>query len=140
MIKRLLTLLSLIVSIGLSAQEDCYLGVGGGNDMAIIEVFQLNDHQTENLRNWGAELEYRNGLLQDEAKMLLKIHAQSSPEDLLAMSYQYQTLLDSMRSNMRMIDKRVLSMFNKEQYNLYIQLCNTATLSPIFATRQVNEK
>lgn len=122
------------------AQEDCYLGVGGKDDMTIIEVFQLNDDQIENLRNWGAELEYRNEMLQDEAKTLLKKHAQSSPEDLLTMSYQYQKLLDSMKSNMYMIDKRVLSIFNNEQYNLYIKLCNHATLNPIFAQRQVNEK
>jgi len=123
------------------AQDDCLLGVGGKDDKTIIEAFQLNDDQIEQMRNWAAELNYRNELLQDQANALLKKHSQSSPEDLLAMSYQYQTLVDSMRSNVRMIDKRLLELFNDKQYNRYVNLCNKATLSPIFANReQVNEK
>ena len=140
MIRKLLFSLFILINGVALCQEDCYLGVGGKDDKTIIEVFQLTEEQTENLRNWSAELDYRNSLLQDQAKALLKKHAQSSPEDLLAMSYQFQDLLDSMRSNMRMIDKRVLSMFNNEQYNLYMQLCNTVARSPIFTSRPVNEK
>ncbi len=122
------------------AQDDCLLGVGGKNDETIIEAFQLSDDQIEHMRNWAAELKYRNSLLQDRADALLKKHSQSSPEDLLTMSYEYRTLVDSMKSNIRMIDKRLLEQFNDNQYNRYINLCNKATLSPIFANRQVSEK
>lgn len=120
-------------------QEDCYLGIGGKDDATIIEVFQLNDEQVEKMMNWGAELNYRNGFLRDQAKNLLKRHSQSSPEDLLAMSYEYRGLLDSMKSNMRMLDQRMLSLFSNDQYNLYIKLCNTASRSPIFVNRPINE-
>lgn len=122
------------------AQEDCYLGIGGKDDETIIEVFQLNEDQVEKMKNWGAELKYRNSFLIDQAKFLLKKHAQSSPEDLMAMSYQYRDLLDSMKSNMRMLDRRLLSLFDDHQYDLYIRLCNTTSRSPIFVVRQVDEK
>lgn len=92
------------------------------------------------MRNWGAELEYRNSFLKNSAENLLKKHAQSSPEDLIELSYEYQKLIDSMRSNMRMLDQRLLALFNDRQYDLYIRLCNKVSRSPIYANRPVNEK
>lgn len=136
----ILLILFFCLAIASSAQEDCYLGLGGKNDSTIIEVFQLNDNQIEQMKNWGAELNYRNGFLKEKAKNLLKKHRQSSPEDLLSMSYDYKKLIDSMRSNMRMLDKRLLSLFDEEQYGLYVKLCNNVSRSPIFAHRQLGEK
>ncbi|MEM9000215.1 MAG: hypothetical protein AAGB24_08110 [Bacteroidota bacterium] len=92
------------------------------------------------MRNWSAELKYRNMLLADRAKALLNRNAQSAPEDLMAMSYRYRALMDSMKQNMRMIDKRVLSLFNDKQYNLYITLCKGVAHSPLYVDRQVDEK
>lgn len=140
MIQKILIVLSFVCSCQAIAQEVCLLGVGGNDDNTIIEVFQLTEDQIDHMRNLGAELRYRNELLKNEAEVLLKKHSQSSPEDLLSMSIEYRTLVDSMKSNIRLIDKRLLLLFNDQQYNLYIQLCNTATLSPIFANRQINEK
>ena len=122
------------------AQYDCYLGIGGKDDERITEVFQLSEEQVEKLRNWGAELKFRNEIFELRAKSLLKNHAQASPEDLLKMSYDYKAILDSMTANMRMLDKRMLSTFNDKQYNLYIMLCNQLSRSPIYTTRSVNEK
>ncbi len=122
------------------AQEECALGIGGENDEAIAEVFQLNEQQLEKLRNWSAELKVRNTLLKDQAKFLLKRNAQSSPEDLLSMSHKYRSLLDSMRQNVRMLDKRLLSIFNSKQYNLYMELCGQMMLRPIHLNRSVDEK
>ncbi len=140
LIKRLLVF-SLFVFCDLAfAQEDCYLGIGGKDDETIIEVFQLDENQVEKMKNWGAELKYRNSFLLDQAKRLLEKHSESSAEELMAMSYEYRDLLDSMKSNMRMLDQRMLSLFKDDQYNLYVKLCNTASRSPIFANRQVNEK
>lgn len=124
----------------LFSQEDCFLGIGGQDDDMIKRVFELTEVQVEQMRNWGAELKYRNEIFEIRAERLLKNHAQSSPEDLMKMSYQYKALLDSMQSNMRLLDKRMLGIFTKDQYNLYIMLCNQVYRSPIYAERSVNEK
>ena len=124
----------------LVSQEDCYLGIGGKDDAVITKVFELDEKQVESLRNWGAQLKFRNEIFEIRANNLLKNHAQSSPEDLLKMSYQYKALLDSMQKNMRMLDKRMLGIFTMEQYNLYIMLCNQVNRSPIFARPTVSEK
>ena len=135
-----LLLILLCSSFFAYAQQDCSLGIGGDDDEAIAEVFQLNDAQLEQFKNWSAEVKVRNSYLKDQAKYLLKKHAQSSPEDLMAVSYKYRDLLDSMRQNVRMLDKRLLSIFNDRQYNLYLELCNQLTLRPIYVDRSVNEK
>ncbi len=124
----------------LQAQGDCYLGLGGQDHDKIIAVFSLSEKQQENLKNWGAELQYRNELFKLRAKNLMQKHAQSSPEDLFKMSYEYRVLLDSMRANLRMLDKRMLGTFSDSQYNLYIQLCNSVFLSPIYANRKMGKK
>lgn len=135
-------LLFLFFPLLLFSQEDCLLGIGGKDDEIIKAVFELTDEQAEQMRNWGAELKFRNEIFEIKAENLLKNHAQSSPEDLLKMSYQYKVLLDSMESNMRLLDKRLLSIFTTDQYNLYIMLCNQVYKSPIYANRskQLNEK
>lgn len=139
MIRQLL-LFSFLFIVGISnAQQDCYLGIGGKDDAVITEVFKLSEKQVEHLKNWGAELKFRNEIFKLKAENLLKNHAQASPEDLLKMSYNYRALLDSMAANMKMLDKRMLSTFNNKQYNLYIQLCNQTSRSPIYTARSVNE-
>ena len=138
--KPLLFCFILVFSVPSYSQDECFLGIGGRDDETIGEVFQLNELQLEKLRNWGAELKVRNDILKNQAKYLLKRRAQGSPEDLMAMSYQYKDLLDSMRKNSRMLDKRLLSIFNDKQYNLYIELCGQLTLRPIYVDRSVDEK
>jgi len=130
----------LICSLHCVAQEECILGIGGQDDEVIEEVFQLNDDQIEKMKNWGAELKIRNEILKDQADFLLRKHAQSSPEDLVAMSYKYKDILDSMKQNVRMLDKRLLSIFNAKQYNFYLELCNQLSLLPIYVDRSVDEK
>lgn len=128
-------LLCFLSVTGLAAQQDCYLGIGGPDNETIAEVFQLDSLQLEQMANLGAELKFRNQLLAQRAEFLLDLHAQSSPEDLLVMSFEYRQVLDSMHTNMRLIDKKMLSLFNDQQYNMYIRLCNQAQSSPIYAPR-----
>ena len=135
-----LLLFLLWVPAVLSSQNDCFLGIGGKDDKTIQEVFQLNEDQVEKMRNWGAELKFRNEIFEMRIEKLLKTHAQSSPEDLMKMSYAFRALLDSMEGNMRLLDRRMLSIFDNDQYNLYIMLCNEVYRSPIYAPRSVNEK
>ena len=139
-LKKIFFFLLVWITFFSSAQEDCFLGLGGEDHDKIISVFQLSDEQKENLKNWGAELEYRNEIFKIRAERLLKNHAQKSPEDLLNLSFKYRALLDSMRNNLRMLDKRMLSTFNDKQYNLYIELCNSVLMSPIYANRVADVK
>lgn len=124
----------------LFSQEDCFLGIGGKDDETIKAVFELTEDQVEKMRNWGAELKFRNEIFEMRADNLLKNHAQSSPEDLMKMSYEFKALLDSMENNMRLLDQRMLGIFTDDQYNLYIMLCNQVYRSPIYAARSMNEK
>lgn len=124
----------------LFSQEDCFLGIGGKDDETITTVFELTEDQVEQMRNWGAELKFRNEVFEMRAKRLLETHAESSPEELMKMSKQYKALLDSIYNNMRMLDRRMLGTFTTDQYNLYIMLCNQVYRSPMYATRSVNEK
>lgn len=120
-------------------QTDCLLGVGGQNDATITQVFQLNEEQQEKLKNWSAELKIRNDLLKDQADYLLKKHEESSPEVLMEFSKKYKGLLDSMKSNVRMVDKRLLAIFNKKQYGLYMKLCDQLSLRPMHVEQPENE-
>ncbi|RDY60957.1 hypothetical protein DX873_01910 [Flagellimonas nanhaiensis] len=126
-------------NVGLS-QEDCQLGVGGQDDQVIMEVFQLNDNQKDKLKSWSAELKVRNDILKDRAKHLLKRHEGSSPEVLMTFSKQYKDILDSMKQNALMMDRRLLSTLNAKQYNLYLELCSQLTLRPMYVDRSVDEK
>ncbi len=119
---------------------DCTLGVGGKDNETIIEVFQLNEEQRESLKNWSAELEVRNTYLKNKAKSLLNKHQESPPSVLMEMSYEYRQLLDSMKSNSRSIDRRLLGTFNQKQYDLYVELCGMISMSPMQVDNSVNEK
>nr|WP_299069833.1 hypothetical protein [uncultured Allomuricauda sp.] len=120
--------------------QECLLGIGGQNDENIIKVFQLDDAQKEKMMNWSAELKIRNGILKEQAKFLLKKHEQSPPEDLMVMSYKYRSLLDSMKQNLKILDTKLLSIFNNRQYNLYMELCSGISLRPIHVNRSFGEK
>ncbi|MCK0160293.1 hypothetical protein [Allomuricauda sp. F6463D] len=121
------------------SQMDCILGVGGRDNETITKVFELTEEQQENLKNWSAELKVRNEILNDRAKFLMKKNEESSPEVLLTVSKQYSAIMDSMKQNIRLIDKRLLTSFSRIQYERYIKLCNQLTLRPIHINRSVDE-
>lgn len=122
------------------SQKECLLGIGGKDNETITEVFQLNEDQQEKLKDWSAELKVRNDILKDQAKFLMKQHEESSPEVLMTISLKYKGLLDSMRQNLRILDTRMLSVFNQRQYERYLELCRQLTLRPIYVDRSVDEK
>ncbi|MBO0341689.1 MAG: hypothetical protein VX798_09770 [Bacteroidota bacterium] len=121
------------------AQMDCILGVGGRDNEAITKVFELTEAQKENLKNWSAELKIRNDILSDKAKYLMKKNEESSPEVLITVSKEYASIMDSMKQNVRMMDKRLLLSFNPAQYERYLKLCSQLTLRPIHINRSVDE-
>ncbi|NYJ27447.1 hypothetical protein [Allomuricauda sp. ARW1Y1] len=121
------------------AQMDCILGVGGRDNEAIIKVFELTEEQQENLKNWSAEVRVRNDVFKEKAKYLMKQNEESSPEVLIEVSKKYQSYIDSMANNVRLIDKRLLGTFSQAQYDRYLKLCSQLTLRPIYINRSVDE-
>ena len=115
---------------GLMAQDDCILGVGITKDETIIDVFQLNEEQAEQMINFSAELKYRNELLNNQAENLLKRHPQSSAAELMVLAEKYNVIRDSMALVQRMIDIKTLKLFNKNQYLRYLELCSEAFRQP----------
>lgn len=137
--KRVVPYLFLISGFCASAQMDCILGVGGPDEEIIAQVFQLNDEQREKLKSWSAELKVRNEILSDQAEFLMKQNEESSPEVLMTVSQKYRAIQDSMEQNVRMMDKRLLTIFNNKQYQYYIKLCGELSLRPIHVNRSVDE-
>lgn len=118
---------------------ECMLGVGGKDNETITKVFELTEEQQENLKNWSAELKVRNDLLREKAQYLMKKNEESSPEVLVTVSVEYQVILDSMKQNIRMMDKRLLGTFSETQYERYSKLCNQMTMRPIYVNKSVDE-
>lgn len=117
---------------GLWAQNDCILGVGVTSNETIIEVFQLNEEQADKMANFAAELQYRNELLNGQIENTRKKHPQSSKEDLMKLAEKYKIMMDSVEIIQKMIDKKVLTLFNKKQYDRYINLCQETYMRPIY--------
>ncbi|WP_339628045.1 hypothetical protein [uncultured Maribacter sp.] len=112
------------------AQADCILGVGLTNDSIISDVFQLNEMQHEKLVSFSAELKYRNDLLNNELQNVKSRHPQSNVKELSQLADKYKSVMDSMAIVQTMIDKRMLTLFNSKQYELYRNLCKEASRSP----------
>ncbi|WP_228235408.1 hypothetical protein [Allomuricauda sp. M10] len=129
----------LLLCISANAQMECMLGVGGKDNETITKVFELTEEQQENLKNWSAELKVRNDLLREKAQYLMKKNEESSPEVLVTVSVEYQVILDSMKQNIRMMDKRLLGTFSETQYERYSKLCNQMTMRPIYVNKSVDE-
>ncbi len=123
-------LLFCLVSSVSMAQADCVLGVGLTDDNTLIDIFQMNKMQQEQLANFGAELKYRNELLNNELENVMKRHPQSNPAELQQLADKYKSVMDSMAAIQTMIDKKVLSLFNEKQYERYLSLCKEALRSP----------
>ena len=134
MLKKGFRVLSIILMISITAmvQEDCILGVGITADSTLIDVFQLNEEQTEKLKNWSAELKYRNELLNNQAENLLKRHPQSSAAELMVLAEKYKVIRDSMGTVQRTLDIKTLKLFNENQYKLYLALCEKALRRPYY--------
>ena len=122
---------------GSMAQKDCVLGVGITEDQVIIDVFQLNKEQAEQMMNYSAELKYRNELLNNQADNILKRHPQSSEAELIILAEKYKVIRDSMETVQRMIDIRTLKLFNEKQYTRYLELCDEAFRQPFRVVPQI---
>ena len=125
-----LTIVYLLFINDTTSQEDCILGVGITENETIIDVFQLNEMQSEQMINFSAELKYRNELLNNQAENILKRHPQSSTAELMVLAEKYNVIRDSMARIQRMIDIKTLKLFNEKQYKRYLELCTEAYRQP----------
>ena len=102
----------ILISARVYSQADCVLGVGVTNDSI------------------SAELKYRNDVLNNELQNVKERHPQSSETELRQLADKYKSVMDSMGRVQAMIDKRMLTLFNSKQYELYQSLCKQAYRSP----------
>jgi len=115
-----------------SAQlPDCTLGIGGKDTEVLIQVFQLNDEQKNALNIWAGELQTQNKLKEEEIKLLLDKHPQSTQKDLETLAKKYKVLKDQMLATSKSYDQKLLGLFNPRQYQRYVELCSEALRTPI---------
>lgn len=133
--------ISLLLLIGFStevkSQVDCVLGVGITEDATLIDIFQMNEVQQENLANFGAELKYRNEILNNQLENITRRHPQSTPTELGQLASKYKAVMDSMEMVQALVDKKVLALFNEKQYELYLSLCKEAARSPFLVVPKI---
>lgn|SRR6056297_376476 len=128
--KSLIIMFFVVITSKVVAQSDCVLGIGITNDSILVDVFQLNTLQLENLADFSAELKYRNEILENTLVNIRKRHPQGTVPELSKLADEYNAVIDSMASVQAMIDKKMLSLFNEKQYTLYRNLCLEASRSP----------
>jgi hypothetical protein len=119
----------LLLFANLNAQADCILGVGVTSDSIISDIFQLNEMQHEKLESFSAEIKYRNDILSNELENVKSRHPQSNVTELRQLADKYKVVMDSMAAVQEMIDKKMLALFNSNQYELYLSLCKDASRS-----------
>lgn len=127
----------IIFSTTLMAQEDCVLGVGFTDDAILVDVFQMNEIQQQQLADFKGELKHRNKILNAKLEDITTRHPQSTVEELTELADKYNGIMDSMRQAQAVIDKKVLAIFNQKQYDLYLSLCKEANRTPYVVAPKV---
>ena len=127
----------LLLYANVNAQADCILGVGVTNDSIISDIFQLNEMQKEKLGSFSGEVKYRNNILSNELENVKSRHPQSSVTELRQLADKYKVVMDSMATVQEMMDKKMLALFNSNQYELYLSLCKDASRSAYIVTPAV---
>ena len=61
----------------------------------------------------------------------MKRHPQRTVAELTVLAENYNVIRDSMERIQRMIDMRTLKLFNKKQYERYLELCGEAFRQPL---------
>jgi len=111
--------------------QECTLGVSEKSSEILIKVFQLNEEQIAKMETWQAELQLKTKSIEDEIQVLLDTHPQSSPQELTTLADKYQKLQQKIIKVSRDTDVSLLSIFNENQYERYLMLCNEARRRPI---------
>lgn len=111
--------------------QDCTLDIGGKNSDTLIQVFQMSQEQIGQMEAWRTELNVEIKVIEDEIQKLFDNHPQSTPEELTTLADKYKIFQQKIVDASKATDKKLLSIFNVNQYERYIDLCNEAFSKPI---------
>lgn len=109
----------------------CILNIGSENTDQIKQIFQLNETQNSALQDFKIELNKEITNLEAEVKTLLETHPQSNPEELLVLAKKHKDLEEKMFTTTATYDQKLISLFNKKQYERYLLLCDKANRTAI---------
>jgi len=119
----------LLFIANVNAQADCILGVGVTSDSIISDIFQLNDMQKAKLKSFSADVKLQNETLNNNLAEVKSKHPQSNVTELRQLADKYKNVMDSMARVQEITDKKMLALFNSNQYELYLSLCKDASRS-----------
>jgi predicted phage gp36 major capsid-like protein len=111
--------------------QDCTLGIGGKDTETIIEVFQLNAEQRARMEDFRAAMSVETKVIEEEEKMLLEKHPQTTADDLTKLAEKYKALQARLMAISITYDKKLLALFNERQYQRYVSLCREALRKPL---------
>ncbi len=120
-----------------NAQADCILGVGVTSDSIISDIFQLNEMQKKQLELLSTDVKLLNEALNDNLVEVKSKHPQSNVTELRQLADKYKVVMDSMVNVQKVMDKKMLALFNSNQYKLYLSLCKDALRSAYIVTPAV---
>lgn len=120
-----------------NAQADCILGVGVTSDSIISDIFQLNEMQKKQLELLSTDVKLLNEALNDNLAEVKSKHPQSNVTELRQLADKYKVVMDSMVNVQKVMDKKMLALFNSNQYKLYLSLCKDALRSAYIVTPAV---
>ena len=119
----------LLFITNVNAQADCILGVGVTSDSIISDIFQLNDMQKAKLEQFSTDIKLQNESLNNNLAEVKSKHPQSNVTELRQLADKYKNVMDSMARVQEITDKKMLALFNSNQYELYLSLCKDASRS-----------
>ena len=122
--------LFLFFSLQLQSQK-CKLGIGTGDAATIIQIFQLNEEQINQLGDWRAALTIEMEKIEEEIKILFEVEPQSTKEELTRLAAKHYVLEAKIISISMAYDKKLINVFNERQYERYKALCHEALREPI---------
>jgi hypothetical protein len=123
--------IAVVFSGFLANAQKCSLNIAGTDSNIIIEIFQLNEEQQVAMQEIKEELALETGRLDTEIQKLLKEHPQSTQEELMVLAKKYRELQLKMVNTVLEGDKKLLTAFNPNQYQRYLNLCKEAFREPI---------
>lgn len=130
-------LASVLLFKNVNAQADCILGVGFTSDSIISDIFQLNEMQKQQLELLSTDVKLLNEALNDNLAEVKSKHPQSNVTELRQLADKYKVVMDSMVNVQKVMDKKMLALFNSNQYKLYLSLCKDALRSAYIVTPAV---
>ncbi len=123
-----------------SQADDCTLDIAGQDTGIIVDIFQMNDDQKAHLDTWIGEFELARRPIEEELRLLLIEHPQSTEADLHNLAKKYSTLNNKLIELSMEYDRKLLGIFNEKQFAYYVSLCKEAARRPLNPILMVEEE